>query len=620
MNSPESEDRPQRRLLFLIVPVALFAIGAFVAGVIVAADSPELDTASRFAEAWEQEDFAAMHAELTSASASRFPLADFEDSYLRAARTATLSSIEAGAPAGPQNLNGREVVTVPVHVETNAFGPVDGALELVLVDGRVAWDDSHVFPGLNSGERLERRTRAPERAAIFAGDGTPLAEGGIVNRTSPLGNAAKDVVGEVGAADEQEATRLEQEGFPPGTLAGTTGLEKAFNSRLAGKPGGELVAVGGGAPRALARAEPEPAKAVRTTIDPTLQAAAVSALGDQFGGIAVLDARRGSVLALAGIAFSTLQPPGSSFKVVTAVAALEGGQATPDEEYPFETSNTVIGREIKNADDALCGGTLTQAFASSCNTVFAPLGVEVGGPALLDAAERFGFNSAPTLFGERATGIIDPPTSLVPDPIGDTVALGVSAIGQGKVQATPLQMASVAQTIAAEGVRAPTSIVKEDALRAEAEPLQVTTPEIADALSEMMVAVVENGTGGLAGLSTVQVAGKTGTAELRPKDEPPPEEVPEEPVPEENVDPELLPPEEPEPPPMEEDAWFIGFAPADRPQIAIAVMIVNAEGGGGAVAAPIARDVLAAALEPASAPVVEAPLVPTTATTSEVAG
>jgi peptidoglycan glycosyltransferase len=136
----------------------------------------------------------------------------------------------------------------------------------------------------------------------------------------------------------------------------------------------------------------------------------------------------------------------------------------------------------------------------------------------------------------------------------------------------------------------------------------------------MMVAVVDTGTGGLAGLATVQVAGKTGTAELRPKDEPPPEEeLPPEPAPEENVDPEL-PPEEPEPPPMEEDAWFIGFAPAERPTIAIAVMIVNADGGGGAVAAPIARNVLAAALEPALAPPISPSLVPTTANPSDVAG
>jgi cell division protein FtsI/penicillin-binding protein 2 len=593
--------------VILAVAALVLATGAFVAGAIVASDSPERDAAARFAGAWQRQDYAAMYQELTPASASRYPLADFRDSYQRAAATATISMVETGDPTGPESFNGRDVVEVPVRVQTNAFGEVVGAVDLDAVGGQIEWDPHLVFPGLEQGERLERRTRAPERAAIFANDGTALAEGGGGSRTSALGRAAINVVGELGAADESEAARLERLGFPPGTLAGTSGLEKAFNARLTGKPGGELLAVGGGAPRALARAEPQPSKAIRTTIDPTLQAATVNALGDQFGGIAVLDARKGSVLALAGIAFSALQPPGSSFKVVTSVAALEGGHATPEDEYPFESSNTVVGREIRNAGDALCGGTLTQAFASSCNTVFAPLGVEVGGPELLDAAERFGFNSPPTLFDERATRIIDPPTSVVPDPIGDDVAVGVSAIGQGQVQATPLQMASVAQTIAAGGVRSPTSIVKEKALRADVPPEQAVSSEVAATLREMMIEVVESGTGGAAALSTFQVAGKTGTAELRPKDEPPPQEgLPLEPEP--DTEPAAadgeLPPED-EPPPQEEDAWFIAFAPAKRPQVAIAVMIVNAEGGGGAVAAPIARDVLAAALEPSSAPIVE---------------
>ncbi|MGI9557603.1 MAG: penicillin-binding transpeptidase domain-containing protein, partial [Solirubrobacterales bacterium] len=458
-----------------------------------------------------------------------------------------------------------------------------------------------------------RRTRAPDRAAIVAADGTPLAEGQGVSRTSPIGNAALNVVGEVGAANEREAARLDRRGFPAGTLVGTSGLERAFNARLAGRPGGELLAVGSGSPRVIARTEPEPAKAVKTTIDPLLQSAAVNALGGSFGGVAVLDTETGEVLALAGIAFSTLQPPGSVFKIVTATAALDGGNATPADEYPFETSNTLVGREVRNADDALCGGTLVQSFANSCNTVFAPLGAEVGGAPLIAASERFGFNSPPTLFGERATSIVDPPASVVPNPIGDNVAVGVSAIGQGQVQATPLQIASVAQTIANDGVRMPTPIVKQESLQADAAPVEVTSEATAEIITDMMIEAVNNGTGGLAALSTVQVAGKTGTAELRPKQELTPEELEALQEPPDPEDPEAEPPR----PPQEEDAWFAAFAPAERPEIAIAVMIVNADGGGGAVAAPIARDVLAAALEPATAPTAtpnEAPAPPVSTT------
>jgi len=592
LNSTDAEARGRRRLTTFLVLLVALAGGAFVAGAIVAADSPERDAALRFAVAWQQQDYPAMYEELTPGSASRFSLAEFRDAYQLAAEVSTASTVEPGEPASPESLGGREVVRLPVAVQTNAFGEVIGNVELEVAGEQIEWGPQLVFPDLTPGERLSRGTRAPERAAIFATDGTPLAEGQGVNRTFPLGTAASDVVGQVGAADASEAARLAKSGFPPGTLAGTSGLEKAFNSRLAGQPGGELLAVGSGEPRVVARSEPVAAKPVRTTIDPVLQAAAVNALDGQVGGIAVLNVRRGSVLALAGLAFSFLQPPGSSFKVVTSVAALEGGQTTLDDEYPFESSNSLIGREVRNSGGALCGGTLTQAFASSCNTVFAPLGVEVGGPALVDAAERFGFNMEPTLFNEQATRVIAPPASIIPDPLGSSVEIGVSAIGQGLVQATPLQMASVAQTIANGGTRLPTPIVKDEALQSDAQPVEVTPSEIADAVREMMIAVVESGTGGAAALSTVQVAGKTGTAELRPKAPDPADEAPA---------PEPLPDE---PPPQEEDAWFIGFAPAGRPTIAIAVMIVNADGGGGKVAAPIARDVLAAALEPASAPAV----------------
>jgi cell division protein FtsI/penicillin-binding protein 2 len=378
---------------------------------------------------------------------------------------------------------------------------------------------------------------------------------------------------------------------------GTSGLEKAFDARLAGTPGGELLAVDAGAGsgttadgrpagRTLASSDPVAGQPVRTTIDPELQEAAFEALAEQFGGIAVLDARKGSVLALAGIAYSTLQPPGSTFKIVTTVAALEGGQAGLDDTFPFETTVSVDGREIDNSDDALCGGSFSEAFAKSCNTVFAPLGAEIGGTALIDASERFGWNEPPTLFDAEATAAIEPPTSTIPDPLSSELEVAVSAIGQGKVQATPLQMASVAQTIAAGGVRSPTPLVKEEALRADAQPVTVTTERIAASVRELMVDTVTFGTGGAAALPSVQVAGKTGTAELRPKEiqpeeEPPPEGTEEEPaVAEEPV--------------QEIDAWFTGFAPAERPRIAIAVMIANAEGGGGAIAAPIAAQVLAA--------------------------
>jgi len=147
------------------------------------------------------------------------------------------------------------------------------------------------------------------------------------------------------------------------------------------------------------------------------------------------------------------------------------------------------------------------------------------------------------------------------------------------VLATPLQMASVAQTIANGGERMPTPIARAPELQADAGPVRVTSQRTAAIVRDLMVAVVSDGTGVAAALPGIQVAGKTGTAELGPAALEPGQE--------------LAPDEEP---PQETDAWFTAFAPAADPELAVAVMVVDSEGDGGTVAAPIAREVLAAGL------------------------
>jgi cell division protein FtsI/penicillin-binding protein 2 len=562
--------------------VAVLALASFAAGLIAAGGSDENAAAARFMRAWEQGDYAAMHDELTPDSAKRHSLASFTDAYARARATATVVSLDAGSPSAARTPDGREVASVPVTVRTRAFGRYSGRVLLPVADDGVEWSRDLVFPGLASGERLTRTTRAPERAPILARDGTPLAEGPGDARTSPLGAAALDVAGTMAPAKARQADELRSAGFPPATLVGSNGLELAFNERLAGQPGGVLEAEprGGGAARPLASAEPRDGRPVHTTIDPTLQQAAVVALGDTYGGAAVLDARDGSIRALAGIAFSAPQPPGSTFKVVTTTAALDAGIVSLGDEFPVVTSATVGGRAIANAHDEPCGGTFAVAFARSCNSVFAPLGAKLGGERLVQAAERFGFNSPPALYGAAAAAAISPASSSIPRTLGSDLDAGVSAIGQGLVQATPLEMASVSQTIANEGVRSPTSIVADRSLRADAEPVRVTSPETAATVRQLMIGVVNGGTGTAAAIPGVQVAGKTGTAELGPKALEPGEE--------------RKPGETPE---QEVDAWFTAFAPASDPRLAVAVMVVNACGDGGVIAAPIAREILAAGLQ-----------------------
>lgn len=576
--SPQAERR--RRIITRAVPVVLIGAAAFVAGILVGSTPAYEESVKRFVEAWSRQDLTAMYSELTPEAAERVPSQRFARLYEEAERTATVTELDPGSPAGTTTVSGRRAVTVPVDVSTNAFGEVSGALALPVDGDRIAWEPHLVFPDLVPGEELDRSVQAPERGPILARDGTPLARGPDTARSSPLGGAAIQVAGEMGEPEGEEAAAQEQLGFPSGTLVGTSGLEKAFNTRLAGKPGGELRAVGGERERVLGTGTPVDGEPVEATIDPDLQEATVQALGGLFGGIAVLHAKRGEVLAVAGVAYSSPQPPGSTFKLVTTVAALESDAVKLDDTFPVESSTVVGGREIANSNDQPCGGTFEQAFANSCNTVFAPLGVEVGNRKLVDTAERFGFNAPPNLFNAEATAVVEPPESTIPRSIGDELALGVSAIGQGEVLATPLELATISQTIAAGGVRSPTPLVSEPDLGPEAEPVRVTSGEIAATVRDLMVGVVSGGTGTAAALPGVEVAGKTGTAELGPAPASPEGEGSEGEEPEQ-----LL------------DAWFTAFAPAKNPRLAVAVMIVESEGDGGEIAAPIAGEVLSAGLD-----------------------
>jgi penicillin-binding protein A len=563
----------RRRIFKRAVPIVVIASAAFVGGAVVAAE-PVAPAAQRLLDAWERGNYEAMHAELTPDARDEYPLERFERIYTDAAETATVASVTAGDVSEEEG-----GALAPVSLRTHVFGELSGELSLPIEDDQVAWAPNLVYPGLDADERLTRRTRAPRRAAILAADRTPLSRGPAAART--LDTAAVAVVGEVGTPTRAQAADLAIRGFPPGSLTGTSGLELAWNDRLSGQPGGQLVAVSAdeesevGGRRILASSDPVPGKPVRTTIDPVLQEAAVTALGSLFGGVAVLDARNGRVLALSGIAYSSPQPPGSTFKVITTTGALDAGIVSLDDEFPVESSNSDIGREIANSHDAPCGGTFAESFANSCNTVFAPLGADLGGEELVETSELFGFNSPPEMFDRKATAAVKPPASTIPKDLSSSVEVGESAIGQGRVLATPLQLASVSQTIANKGMRMPTPIARNAELEPDAKPVEVTSPGTAATVRDLMIGVVNEGTGVAAGLPGVQVAGKTGTAELGPAPNAPGEG-------QEAV--------------QELDAWFTAFAPANDPTLAVAVMIVDSGGDGGEIAAPIARQVLATGL------------------------
>jgi peptidoglycan glycosyltransferase len=358
----------------------------------------------------------------------------------------------------------------------------------------------------------------------------------------------------------------------------------------------------------LVAGRPPEGGSVRLTLLPQAQLAAVDALGGQVGAVVALDPRTGAILAMASTpgfdpnpladpdaevqeeawnnyrsdplqpllnrAIARTYPPGSTFKLVTAAAALESGQYTTDGPVPGPAQLQLPGSTsvLTNSSGGECGPggttTLTDALRISCNTAFAAIGIELGDDALRAQAEAFGYNSQPLPAYNAATSVFPPDL--------DPAQTAQAAIGQFDVRATPLQVAMTSAAIANGGTLMRPYLVAE-ALAPDLAPLEVTEPTVqsvavsagtAAALTDMMVTVVESGTGANAAIAGVEVAGKTGTAERGPGESP--------------------------------LAWFTSFAPAEDPLVAVAVVIEDPSGdveiSGGRLAAPIARAVMQAVL------------------------
>ena len=392
---------------------------------------------------------------------------------------------------------------------------------------------------------------------------------------------------------------------------GRTQVERAYNDVLSG-----------GAAEAFARnladllaGRERTGDDLVTTVLPAAQTAARAALGQQRGAVIALHPQTGAILAmwsspaydpnlmashdpqvlqeyvealqadesepLRNRAMAARYNPGSTFKLVTAAAALAAGVGAEDTfPDPVRQDLPQTTATIGNFGGGTCTGggsiSLRQALMVSCNTTFAQLGLQVGADRLVAQAERFGLNADWDLPLPTVPSVL-PPEGL------DPPATAQSAIGQRDVQVTPLQMAAIAAAIGNEGVLMTPRIVERvedfdtgatvrefppEELRLPGQPdAQAMTPPHAAILLDMMVGVVASGTGSRAAIPGVTVAGKTGTAQA---DGPP-------------------------------TVWFVGLAPAEDPQVAVAVVVedggaAGAGATGGAVAAPVARAVMEAAL------------------------
>lgn len=455
----------------------------------------------------------------------------------------------------------------------------------------------------------QRLSTAPDNPAVIAA-ARRLERGVIHDRNGTwLARSVRDENGET-YREYRHRAASHVVGYASRTY-GTAGIERTFDAELRGVTRADPVA------DLLKKFDPELADPadVRLTIDLRLQRLAANALGGRPGAVVMLDPRTGEVLALASAptydasaisnpatadeTFAALreaedQPllpratlgrytPGSIFKIVTALAGLDSGAIGPDttfaEQPPAEEDGLrVSGFRIRDGHHPQTGDReldLVGATEVSCNIWYALAGLEAGGEALVAGAEQLGFG-APIPFElpvavSQVTGGDGP----APGGFTDDVELASASFGQGETFVTPLQMALVAAAVANDGELMRPRLVSSLASERSGERTfgperwrRVVSEGDAAAVRAAMVEAVEGDLGRLftdgADVPGVTTAGKSGTAELGGSGEP--------------------------------HSWFIGFAPAEAPQVAIAVIVEQA-GRGGEVAAPIAGELMGAWLE-----------------------
>jgi peptidoglycan glycosyltransferase len=361
---------------------------------------------------------------------------------------------------------------------------------------------------------------------------------------------------------------------------GRTGIEDYYNDPLTGRrsdPIGALERLLG--PRDIG-------DDLRTALDPDAQEVAYEQLGGTNGAVVALDVETGAVRVLAATpSFDPSEPadaktfnratqgrfpPGSTMKVVTAAAALDSGKYDPDSTVDGENGKVISGTPLDNfAGEDFGQITLAEALTNSVNTAWASVAEDLGKETMAEYMRKFGFYEDPPMdYPDNQmlpSGEVGPRGRLLP-PTSGQIDVGRMAIGQDKLLVTPLQMATVAQTVANGGMRMEPRLVAQvvdpdgrtidEPLPQEAE--RVMSEESANALAGMMQSVVEQGTGTAAQLEGVDVSGKTGTAEVG-----------------DGTD----------------DLWFIGFTD----KVAVCAMLERQTGGtGGGNAAPIAAEVLKA--------------------------
>lgn len=538
------------------------------------------ETHLAFIQAWQAEDHAAMSALLAEDEAEQWSSARFATAMEAVTSKAEIESFQLHAddvvPPDDDSGDGSEEFDFTIEYSSRAVtavGELDGRLPVVFDEDSdrwvVEWERSLLLPGVDGARRLGLERRWPRRASILDRDGRKLAVGGPEDRRYPFGSVAGTTIGHIGVVGKKD--RMDHPDHDIGDLVGDSGIEEAFEERVAGRPRTRLVVLGRKGKRleTLASQRAVPAAPLRTTLDIRVQRAAEAAYGSTTGGAVVLAPKTGDILAavasspfgpqnyvgITGVepfnrALSGLYPPGSAQKVVTAAAALDSGKIKP----ATQLRGPAEYKGVRNFESGEFGTlSFASALHNSVNTAFAQVAEKLGAKRITRYAELFGFNREPAMSLGAARSSFP-----MPEDEGD---LMWGAIGQAQVVATPLQMATVAATIANDGKRMEPRITK----RAPKTGQRVISRKTARTMTGLMEGVVRSGTGVGAQIPGVRVAGKTGTAEVDIGGE------------------------------RRNHAWFVCFAPAENPKLAVAV-VAEYGGVGGRVAAPLARAILARVL------------------------
>ncbi|MEV7009281.1 penicillin-binding transpeptidase domain-containing protein [Streptosporangium sp. NPDC051022] len=505
------------------------------------------ETAQRFVAAWQADDLTAMRAEIGT------PDPAFDKTYrdMRQNLAVESAAIRLDGARETGDGTGQATYTATLRLRDIGSWSYTGTIDLAVVDHywRVKWSPTAVHPDLTGGAAFALKTKWPQRAQITAAGGERI-DGGDV------GGSVQQLVGYLDKATAKDVKALGTP-YKAGDPIGRGGLQQTFQQSLAGTPATEIQIVGTDhkTVKSLGKIDGKDGEAVQTSLDLRVQRAAADAVRDlkQTASMVAIKPSTGEILAVVNNqggfnrALDGNYPPGSTFKAITAVGLLDGGMA-PGDRVTCPKDVTVGGLPIRNSHHAGYGAvTLTDAFAYSCNTTFAPLTQErLSADKLTRAAELFGFNK-PLDIGVPATKGSFPKAQ-------SGAELAAESFGQGRITASPLVMASVAAALADGTWRPPTLV---PSIEQKTEPQQLPDG-IKPKIHQLMSAVVTKGTAKDAGLPA-GTRGKTGTAEYGPQDD------------------------------LKTHAWFMGF----RGDLAFAV-IVEEGSGGGAVAAPVAAHFLRA--------------------------